>query len=403
MKEESLIKVENLSKRFCRKLRLALEYGAKDLFAEIVGRPHGGSLSYSANSNEITLRKDEFWAVKDINFEVYRGDCLALIGANGAGKTTLLRMINGLIKPDTGKITIRGKVGAIIALGIGFNPLLTGRENYFLCSAVLGVSRLSAKKLLKEVFEFAELFDFIDSPVQSYSSGMQVRLGFAIASFLEVDVLILDEILAVGDQNFRIKCYKKIDELRSKTATIFVSHSTEQIARISNKALYMKKGVGKILSVDEGLLKYLDDSAIDKKFSSSNQEIKYKKNFLFKKIHFKDTKEGINFVISLDLDKLEKDILRKQIWIRFLVLESISGNVVGTLKTEPICNEMQKLPKLSIEAEKLMLRNGLYKFHGAIYSEKNNSLEYLEIDFADFQVKNSFIAESSCCGYLRVN
>ena len=159
------------------------------------------------------LRDGEFWAVNDVSFELRRGECLGLIGHNGAGKTTLLKMLNGLIKPDAGSITIRGRVGALIALGAGFNPILTGRENIYINGSVLGLSKKEIDGKIDEIIDFAEIGEFIDSPVQNYSSGMSVRLGFSIASSLSPDVLILDEVLAVGDIGFVIKCLNRVRQL----------------------------------------------------------------------------------------------------------------------------------------------------------------------------------------------
>lgn len=230
---ESLIIVEGVSKKFCRSLKRSLWYGMKDLGSELLWRHHNG---------KDILRPDEFWAVKDVSFEVRRGECLGLIGQNGAGKTTLLRMLNGLIKPDQGCIEMRGKVGALIALGAGFSPILTGRENIYVNASVLGLNKSEIDAKIDEIIEFSEIGEFIDSPVQNYSSGMQVRLGFSIATSLEPDILILDEILAVGDASFRDKCYRRIDNIREQSAVIFVSHNTEQLARICDCGLVLSKG-----------------------------------------------------------------------------------------------------------------------------------------------------------------
>jgi lipopolysaccharide transport system ATP-binding protein len=226
-----LIKVEGVSKKFSKDLKRGLWYGMQDLF----GNVWGGS-----RSDE--LRPKEFWAVKDISFELRRGECLGLIGHNGAGKSTLLKMLNGLIMPDTGKITIHGRVGALIELGAGFNPILTGRENIYNNGAVLGFSRKEIDSKLDEIIDFAELRDFIDMPVQHYSSGMKVRLGFAVAAQMEPDVLLIDEVLAVGDVGFRAKCYDSIGTMFKKSGVIFVSHSMPQVARICDRSLNLKNG-----------------------------------------------------------------------------------------------------------------------------------------------------------------
>jgi lipopolysaccharide transport system ATP-binding protein len=231
---ETLIKVEGLSKKFCRNLKKSMWYGMQDIGSELLGRRHG---------TDGVLRQDEFWAAKDINFELKRGECLGLIGHNGAGKTTLLRMLNGLIRPDQGRIEMRGKVGALIALGAGFNPILTGRENIYVNAAVLGMSKQHVDSKIDEIIDYAEIREFINSPVQTYSSGMNVRLGFAVAAILiEPDILFLDEVLAVGDIGFAIKCLNTVRQLTNKSAVVFVSHNMQQISRFCTRVMVMDHG-----------------------------------------------------------------------------------------------------------------------------------------------------------------
>lgn len=231
---EVLVKVEGLSKKFCKDLKTSLWYGVKDLYANVCG-----------NTHERLLRPKEFWAVKDINFELRRGECLGLIGHNGAGKSTLLKILNGLINPDAGKVTIRGRVGALIELGAGFNPILSGRENIYNNGAVLGFTKKEIDAKLQTIIDFAELEEFIDMPVQNYSSGMKVRLGFAVAAQMEPDVLIIDEVLAVGDLGFVLKCFKVIDTILPNTAIVFVSHNMPMVSRICNQIMLMDHGVSK--------------------------------------------------------------------------------------------------------------------------------------------------------------
>ncbi len=228
---EVLVKVEGLSKKFCKDLKTSLWYGMKDLASGLRG-----------NKAERELRPKEFWAVRDISFELRRGECLGLIGHNGAGKSTLLKMLNGLINPDAGKITIKGRVGALIELGAGFSPILSGRENIYNNGAILGFTRKEIDAKLEEIIAFAELEEFIDMPVQNYSSGMKVRLGFAVAAQMEPDVLIIDEVLAVGDLGFVLKCFKRIDAILPNTAIVFVSHNMPMVSRICNRAILMEKG-----------------------------------------------------------------------------------------------------------------------------------------------------------------
>ncbi|HRZ50305.1 MAG TPA: ABC transporter ATP-binding protein, partial [Bacteroidales bacterium] len=178
---DTLITVDHISKKFCRSLKRSLWYGMQDIGNELMGRQR---------SDE--LRKNEFWAVNDVSFQLKRGGCLGLIGHNGAGKSTLLKMLNGLIKPDRGSITMQGRVGALIELGTGFNPILTGRENIYNNGAVLGFSRKEIDAKFGAIVEFSEIGEFIDTPVQNYSSGMKVRLGFSVATEVDPEVLIID-------------------------------------------------------------------------------------------------------------------------------------------------------------------------------------------------------------------
>jgi lipopolysaccharide transport system ATP-binding protein len=229
---KALIAVDGISKNYCRDLKRTLRYGLVDLWREMRG----------ASRIHQTLRRDEFIAVNDLSFEVKRGECLGLIGHNGAGKSTLLKMLTGLVKPDSGIITMRGRVGALIELGAGFNPILTGRENIFVNGALIGMSKKEMNELYHQIVEYAELQEFIDTPVQYYSSGMKVRLGFAIAITLKPDILLIDEVLAVGDPAFRLKCLNTLDHLLPDTAIIFVSHSMPMVSRICTHILMLDHG-----------------------------------------------------------------------------------------------------------------------------------------------------------------
>jgi len=244
---EVLIKAENVSKKFAKDFKRSLYYGVKDVFSRVSG---------AERKNE--LRKTEFWAVKEVSFEVRRGECLGLIGHNGAGKSTLLKILNGLIAPDEGSIIMRGKVGALIELGAGFNPVLTGRENIYNNAAIIGFSKEEIDAKFDSIIAFSEIGEFLDMPVQNYSSGMKVRLGFAIAAQMEPDVLLIDEVLSVGDIGFRIKCLNRISELLNKCAVIFVSHSMPQVGKICTNAMLMQKGrnIFYTPTVSEAIQKY---------------------------------------------------------------------------------------------------------------------------------------------------
>lgn len=229
---EVLISVEGVSKKYCRSLRKSIRYGLTDITNDLLGR----------DADPGKLRDEEFWALNDISFELRRGECLGLIGSNGAGKSTLLKLLSGIILPDAGRVSLKGKVGALIELGAGFHPLLSGRENIRLSAAIHGMTSEEIDRKFDSIIEFSELGEFIDAPVVHYSSGMRVRLGFAIAVHVEPDILLLDEVLAVGDVGFRTKCLNAIGEIMKNTAVILVSHNMPQIARMATHAMVLDHG-----------------------------------------------------------------------------------------------------------------------------------------------------------------
>ena len=189
------------------------------------------------------LHYDEFWALKDVSFELNKGDRLGILGFNGAGKSTLLKVIAGVYNPTEGNVYKRGLIAPLIELGAGFDPQYTGAENIYLYGSVLGFSKKFIESKYDEIVEFSGLEKFINVPLKNYSSGMKSRLGFAIATVVEPDVLILDEVLSVGDAKFRKKSEKKVTEMFDKGVTVlFVSHNTSQVLRICNKAILLEQG-----------------------------------------------------------------------------------------------------------------------------------------------------------------
>ncbi|MDR0532314.1 MAG: ABC transporter ATP-binding protein [Oscillospiraceae bacterium] len=189
------------------------------------------------------VKYTEFWALQDISFEVARGERLGVLGFNGAGKSTLLKVIAGVMKPTTGVVEISGVVAPLLELGAGFDMNYSGRENIFLYGATMGFSRAYIKERYEEIIAFSELKDFIDAPVKNYSSGMRARLGFSIATAVEPEVLIVDEVLSVGDAKFRAKSEKKIQSMFDRGVTVlFVSHNTPQVRKLCNRAILLDHG-----------------------------------------------------------------------------------------------------------------------------------------------------------------
>lgn len=198
---------------------------------------------YIIKSLKGQISYNEFWALKDVSFSLNKGDRLGILGMNGAGKSTLLKVIAGVLKATEGKVTARGKIVPLLELGAGFDKQYTGSENIYLYGSVLGYSRSFIDEKYDEIVEFSELGDFINVPIKNYSSGMKARLGFAIATVVEPEILILDEVLAVGDAKFRKKSEAKLQKMFDKGVTVlFVSHSLKQVKRICNKAMILEHG-----------------------------------------------------------------------------------------------------------------------------------------------------------------
>jgi homopolymeric O-antigen transport system ATP-binding protein len=187
--------------------------------------------------------KGDFWALKDISFDLEQGENIAIVGANGAGKSTLLKIISRITAPTTGLVRIRGRIGTLLEVGTGFHPELTGRDNVFLNGAILGMSRGEIRKKFDDIVGFAGLEQFIDTPVKRYSSGMYVRLAFSVAAFLEPEILIVDEVLSVGDQQFQSQCTQRMEEIIKDGRTlIFVSHGAEDVQQVCRRAIFLKQG-----------------------------------------------------------------------------------------------------------------------------------------------------------------
>lgn len=314
MEKEILVVAKGVSKKFCRDLKTGLWYGLKDLATELFG---------VERKSKKSLRKKEFWAVEDLSFTLRRGECLGLIGHNGAGKSTLLKMLNGLIEPDKGSIRVYGRVAAIIELGAGFNPILTGRENIYNNAAVLGIPKKEIESVLDDIIAFSELEKFIDTPVQYYSSGMKVRLGFSVAVHMKPDVLILDEVLAVGDAGFRIKSFNAISRMIQNAAVIFVSHSMPSIARICTHALFMSKGKKRYYgeNVNTAVEEYFAD------FEGETSLIEYSGGAEIRKVYINGNKVSSEKLVEInhmgDLT-IELEILLKDLTTNFYVMVQIT-------------------------------------------------------------------------------
>lgn len=254
------IEFDNVSKKFAR--------GEKfDSLRDLL--PAVAKMAFTRKKQE-DLEQKEFWALRNVSFKIGHGDALGIIGPNGSGKSTALKLLSGILKPNRGHISVRGRSSTLIELGAGFHPDLTGRENIYLNGTILGMRRAEIDKQFDAIVDFSELSEFLDTPVKRYSSGMHARLGFAVAAHVNPEVLIIDEVLSVGDYHFQEKCYAKMQEfVRNGATLVFVSHNLTAISTLCKNVLVLRNGVPVFHGdVSSGIQKYHSFYEEDKKSSS---------------------------------------------------------------------------------------------------------------------------------------
>jgi lipopolysaccharide transport system ATP-binding protein len=360
------ISVEQLSKQYVlgleppkRSLREALSDGARNLFK--TGKP---------------APEESFWALKDVSFEVKEGDRVGIIGRNGAGKSTLLKVLSRITEPSKGRVRMNGRVASLLEVGTGFHPELTGRENVYLNGAILGMSSFEIKHKFDEIVAFSEVEKFLDTPVKRYSSGMYVRLAFAVAAHLEPEVLIVDEVLAVGDIQFQEKCIGKMEDVSASGRTIlFVSHNMDSIRKLCSIGIFMKSGMMKEIGDIEAVIgNYLGQFHTEGSSNTVYFDTNSKTGFYVEKIEI------------LDLNGLPKDQINTWDAVRFRIhffspenlksgsvafqISTLSGLVISLCSTQPdhsISVEFKEgmntvdcvFPKLMVSSGKYLIGAGL--------------------------------------------
>lgn len=263
-----VIRVEGLSKKYViRKRGGSSGEGLRHVLTDGISAPFRAVRRKLRGSNEDEVKNsgvEDFWALRDVSFEVEQGDVVGLIGRNGAGKSTLLKILSRITEPTSGRIGIKGRVASLLEVGTGFHPELTGRENIFLNGAILGMGRAEVTRKFDEIVAFAEIDKFLETPVKRYSSGMYVRLAFAVAAHLDPEILIVDEVLAVGDSQFQKKCLGKMNEVRKGGRTIFfVSHQLGAVRELCTKAVFLKNGMVENIGLPESIVaQYLNQSTV---------------------------------------------------------------------------------------------------------------------------------------------
>lgn len=378
----AIIKVENLGKKYMighqnresyTAMRDVIANKAKQLITNSKQFIRGGQL---ISGNEL----EEFWALKDISFEVNQGDRIGIIGRNGAGKSTLLKVLSRITEPTTGSLKIKGRIASLLEVGTGFHPELSGRENIFLNGAILGMSRSEIKKKFDEIVDFAGVEKFLDTPVKRYSSGMYVRLAFSVAAHLEPEILIIDEVLSVGDAEFQKKCLGKMEDVSKKEGRtiLFVSHNMAAIQNLCNVGILINQGsIDTYGSIDNVINKYLSrnkldiQKLVDIKSRKGNGRIKFTDGKIIdlrtKLINQVESFSDIRFDLTFETSELSK-LYSSRIDIG---INNNLGDRVAWLSTEIIghTNDLNK-GSISFNINNLPLAPGDYNCN--LYSEINN-------------------------------
>lgn len=400
---DTVIQVENLGKKYIighqqqeryKALRDVMAHGAKSLGQRLLN-PWG---KQSANP-----AYEEFWALKDVSFEVKQGDRIGIIGRNGAGKSTLLKILSRITEPTTGRIRIKGRVASLLEVGTGFHPELTGRENIYLNGAILGMSKTEIKRKFDEIVDFAGIEKFLDTPVKRYSSGMYVRLAFAVAAHLEPEILIVDEVLAVGDAQFQKKCLGKMEDVgREGRTVLFVSHNFGAVTNLTQNCLYLEEG--KILSCDQ-------TAKVIEFYTARNLQLQLKstENIQFyRKYILRDS--PVYFIsIYLETEKLKGEIVELKInqpFVVFIKLEAkreiyganitinikkSTGDIVTTLlawDSEYRVDLQVGITTFGCRIEELSLLPGLYLLDVGINQSTQTKAWDVIVDYPAFRVIN---------------
>lgn len=388
----TVIKIENLSKQYIiGHQRQGKNTSLRDAIMHKL-RGLGQRLCHPLSPNKEETILEEFWALKDINLVIKQGDRVGIIGRNGAGKSTLLKVLSRITEPTLGRISINGRVASLLEVGTGFHPELTGRENIFLNGAILGMSRADIKKNFDEIVAFAEVDKFLDTPVKRYSSGMYVRLAFAVAAHLDPDILIVDEVLAVGDATFQKRCLGKMGDIAKKGRTVlFVSHNMAAVQQLCERSLLIDSGV--ILkdgNVDETVDYYLNKLCKNETIKSHNVFNRLRQEGLGQLIRISkcsifntsgEESDSLRFAepFSVEIECIGLSDVKHASFV--IGIETVYGDRIATSLSEekncavPIKKGQNVRVKLSID--NLHLKPGTYSITGGIRGIKGG-LDFLQ-------------------------
>lgn len=370
-----IIKVENISKEFIISHETREGYTA---LRDVVAQKAKKVFSFPKNlrAGKTVLSKESFWALKEVSFDIEAGDRVGIIGRNGAGKSTLLKVLSRITDPTAGRISIKGRVASLLEVGTGFHPELTGRENIFLNGAILGMSRAEIRSKFDEIVEFAEVEKFLDTPVKRYSSGMYVRLAFSVAAHLEPEILVVDEVLAVGDAQFQKKCLGKMQDVsRNEGRTVlFVSHNMGVIVQLCNKGILLNKGTvesrGDVKNVLERYISNNNSSQDDGIYRADEVLVSSKKNY-FNKI-YTSNKDG---QVLNDFSFNESIFLK----FDFTVTEMLPNLLIGIVLQDKLQNRVFTIVR-EVDAFKEYAKNkyaGIVELPASLIAPNNYSFIFL--------------------------
>lgn len=408
----SIIEIKNLGKKYNIIHQRGRYIALRDVLMNILKRPFSFLKSKAKQVAGIET-KEEFWALKDINLEIKKGEVVGIIGANGAGKSTLLKILSQITPPTTGEIKIHGRVGSLLEVGTGFHPELTGRENIFLNGAILGMTRDEMAKKFDAIVEFAGIEKFLDTPVKYYSSGMYVRLAFSVAAHLEPDILIIDEVLAVGDAEFQKKCLGKMEEVTKEQGRtiLFVSHNMGAVQQLCEKTILLNKGkIEKFENTKECIEYYVNNQSINKNIDIG-KIINRRGNGKIKLTKFHIENEKGNIVESLKSEssavfafsyECEDPASIKDVDIGFSIDKNMNtANITYTSYTKEKINKINKQGCLKFNMKKLNLAPGMYNVGARIIADgieadwPKDSVGRFEVCLKDIDIKNSFQSNPS--------
>lgn len=402
----SIIEVKNISKKYTLSHQNEKYLTLRDKI--------GGFLSHPVKTAQELkkLKREEFWALRDVSFNVEQGEVIGIIGANGAGKSTLLKILSQITPPTAGEIKIKGKVASLLEVGTGFHPELTGRENIFLNGAILGMAKKEIEKKFNEMVEFSGIEKFLDTPVKRYSSGMYVRLAFSVAAHMEPDILLIDEVLAVGDAEFQKKCLGKMDEVTKKAGRtiLFVSHNMEAVRNLCEHSILLESGKIRLQANTNKIIDIYVNNKSEAKREFPSRRLKSGADLFINKVELKSTngnkknefliKEPFNIYFNIK----NKSSQAKNANLFLLIENNCSNTILSSFQKDTIINSFDFFEEdatIKCEINPNILLPGNYRISGGIFDKNNFFLDWAE-GLTFFSINKQFIGGRPFDGRLGI-